>query len=298
MSGIRKRGSALPAPPQVCSSPLILPRASSNNPSETIYTSEYVFATSRGSLAPPSDHGIVAVVDGTTLKLTPFRTANVPPPMAMFEVQVATNIIDVSFSAVRAVMIILHQSGVDLFKWNYKGDRSILPTRLATLSHPQGFILPQQLSVAALDTLTVLVSDGDTMAFRSYAIDSSSLVALRDAPPDLPPIIGISSSGTSTLVGIAQGTDGQLFSFSSDSLESLYIKFPVACPLFEVAQVEDSPIAFGLSRNGHLFANSRLLVKNCTSFLVTQSHLVFTTNNHLVKFVHLTEPTGKPINVV
>lgn len=36
-----------------------------------------------------------------------------------------------------------------------------------------------------------------------------------------------------------------------------------------------------------LYANGRLLAKNCTSFKVTPAHLVFTTTQHLLKFVHL-----------
>ena len=46
-------------------------------------------------------------------------------------------------------------------------------------------------------------------------------------------------------------------------------------------------ILFSMSRSGSLFANKRLLAKNCTSFLVTPIHLIFTTTQHLLKFVHI-----------
>jgi elongator complex protein 1 len=65
------------------------------------------------------------------------------------------------------------------------------------------------------------------------------------------------------------------------------VQFQTQLPWFEISKVDDEIVAFGLSRNGHIYANSRLLAKNCTSFIVTPSHLIFTTNNHLVKFVHL-----------
>lgn len=51
--------------------------------------------------------------------------------------------------------------------------------------------------------------------------------------------------------------------------------------------VDGDLVAVGLNRNGHLYAGSRVLAKNCTSFLVTLDHIIFTTNNHFVKFVHL-----------
>jgi elongator complex protein 1 len=51
---------------------------------------------------------------------------------------------------------------------------------------------------------------------------------------------------------------------------------------------DDERILISLSRTGALYANNQLLAKNCTSFLVTQAHVLFTTSQHLLKFIHLT----------
>lgn len=51
-------------------------------------------------------------------------------------------------------------------------------------------------------------------------------------------------------------------------------------------------MAFGLSKSGALYANERVLVRNCTSFVVTPAHIIFTTTQHLLKFVHLTGSDG------
>ena len=48
-------------------------------------------------------------------------------------------------------------------------------------------------------------------------------------------------------------------------------------------------MTISLTRNGALFANDRCLAKDCTSFLLTAAHLIFTTSKHLLKFVHLTD---------
>lgn len=52
-------------------------------------------------------------------------------------------------------------------------------------------------------------------------------------------------------------------------------------------------IVFGLSTKGSLYANDRLLTRNCTSFLVTSAHLIFTTTQHLLKFVHIADVEGR-----
>ena len=52
-------------------------------------------------------------------------------------------------------------------------------------------------------------------------------------------------------------------------------------------------LVFGLSHSGSLYANDRVLAKSCTSFAITSTHLIFTTVQHLLKFVHLTDLNGK-----
>lgn len=49
-----------------------------------------------------------------------------------------------------------------------------------------------------------------------------------------------------------------------------------------------------MTRTGALYANKRVIAKNCTSFLVTPAHLLFTTSQHLLKFVHLNRVDGMP----
>lgn len=47
-----------------------------------------------------------------------------------------------------------------------------------------------------------------------------------------------------------------------------------------------------MTRTGALYANKQLLARNCTSFLVTTTHILFTTSQHLLKFVHLNSVDG------
>jgi elongator complex protein 1 len=89
-----------------------------------------------------------------------------------------------------------------------------------------------------------------------------------------------------------QGKAGDLHSLTFGEHTLSHCNFPHCLPWAEIIQYEENHFAFGMAGNGHLYANSRLLVKNCTSFLVTPAHLIFTTTTHLLKFVHITDVNG------
>ena len=70
--------------------------------------------------------------------------------------------------------------------------------------------------------------------------------------------------------------------------------------------IEDHPTSSGhessepthfcsLSETGQLAIDDHVLVSNCTSFLIAQHHLMLTTADHLLKFVHLTDPANLDI---
>jgi elongator complex protein 1 len=262
-----------------------------------ITSAEYAFSIAHGSLSPPHDYGAVAVIDGTLIKLTAFRTANIPPPMSMFELELDQSVIDIAFSQNNSTIAALHQSGVDLFQWNVKGDRSVMPTLVGRTSFDKSTVAgyPLQICFSGEDQFVILVSAGLLKA-HSFTFDTNEGSAGASS------ILQIAHMSTIIAYSDSRGSDGSLLQDSAGQLyklangiqHSLHWRFPSQLPWVEARQIEGSLVAFGLSRNGHLYANSRLLVKNCTSFLVTPSHLVFTTNNHLVKFAHLTAVEGKP----
>jgi elongator complex protein 1 len=59
---------------------------------------------------------VVAVIDGQSIKVTLFRTANIPPPMALHELSVQSNVIDVAFNAAASLIAVLHQQGISIFE--------------------------------------------------------------------------------------------------------------------------------------------------------------------------------------
>ncbi|KAH7040468.1 IKI3 family-domain-containing protein [Microdochium trichocladiopsis] len=260
--------------------------------SDKLVLGEYILDIARGSLAAPYDYGAVAVIDGNVLKLTPFRTANVPPPMALFELPAPSSILDVSFSPANTYMGLLHTEGFSLYEWKLNGERSLKPVLIGSLDFPKtagGRTTPLQIFVSETGNVYCLCHNKNSL-LRRYVFDSTV--------GDFTTEDGMYATSLSGFAGITQASTravlafdclGKLHNVADQEDEIFSVRLPSQLPWTQVVDLAGQVIAFGLSRNGHLYANSRLLLKNCTSFLITTAHVVVTTSNHLVKFIHLTD---------
>ncbi|EEY19158.1 elongator complex protein [Verticillium alfalfae VaMs.102] len=266
---------------------------------DALTASEYTFTVARGALMPPYDFGAVAVADGQTVKVTPIRTANVPPPMSLFDLEVPSNIVEVVFNVDNSRMAVLHRQGLELFQWETKGERALRPKLLGSatfeslLGDPRARV-PLQTCFSASDELCVLVFDQELKIEVFNFTPSTSTFSLANIHElsDLDPVSSISSHcGLSDAEAYAQDRSGKLFSLSGGAgLTSLGRQLPAPLAWQQLVNIEDQSVSIGMTRNGHLFADTHLLAKNCTSFVVTDAHIIFTTNNHFVKFVHLVSP--------
>ncbi|KAL3427673.1 elongator complex protein (IKI3 family protein) [Phlyctema vagabunda] len=263
-----------------------------------VHTVEYVFTTTKGSTCPPHDFGVVAVIDGQSTKVTPFRAANIPPPMALHEIDIQSNVIDVSFSWDASLIAILHQQGISVYEWN-PNSASSSPLKLTgrvtfgkdSADH-QNY---QQVSFTGKDQVLTLQRQKSGTTIKKYGFDENT------GRMDEQDVDARSDSHIANLSGFAennsthayiQNISGDLVhshSKDGDSLAGLMHRLPVPILWMDVIARGDDYIAFGMSSNGHLYANGRQLVKNCTSFIVTPAHLIFTTTTHLLKFVHITD---------
>lgn len=252
---------------------------------------------------PPQDHGAVAVIDGKIVKITPLRTANVPPPMAMFEIEASHTVIDVGFSHDNSTMAVLHHNGVDLYEWQTKNGRSLAPRLLTKLDSEHDGLLRTALQIcfaSVYEPRVLYFNDGLNICRLSLNLDAGSLIIDDLTSLDNEVLFTQANSLTNASEDVSFGEacvqtrSGRLLRLSrgNDTLEPLAVSFPVQLPWVETTEIDGEIVAFGLSRSGHLYANSRLVVKNCTSFLVTCDHLIYTTSTHFLKFVHLAMPEG------
>ncbi|KAI0406277.1 elongator complex protein [Xylaria palmicola] len=255
---------------------------------------EYIFEVAHGSLTPPYDHGAVAVIDGQLLKITPFRTANVPPPMAMFELSVSSPAVDVAFSPANTFMAVLHQIGVDLYEWTTNQERSSSPRLIGTTTfakeHFGEYLMPLQISVTETSSIHCLCSGAEGPLILCQSFDASTGEFSPATTMYAGSIFGFSrlTQAISEDV-VTQDALGRFHGVASQIDELYLVRHNSQLPWSEMIDLAGNVIAIGLSRNGHLYANTRLLLKNCTSFLITPAHLIITTTNHLLKFIHMAD---------
>lgn len=263
-------------------------RFASASSSETAMFEE-VFHTARGSCLPPYDNGAVAVVDGETVKLTPFRTANVPPPMSLFDITAESSVVDVAFGRQNMSFAVLHRKGIEIYDWPIRNGRSIKPNLKSKLSFEStgvtDRVVPLRICSTSGSQFRCLVSSGDSNLVHFAANGDAGTVDILNSQEIL--VSTSTYEDAHSIESYGQDISGNLYKLSETSTDLLPLQFPTHLPWFEIIKFDGELTAFGLSRNGHIYANSRLLAKNCTSFVLTASHLIFTTSNHFVKYVHL-----------
>lgn len=253
-----------------------------------------------------------------TVKLSPLKTAAVPPPMSLCDISLKFNAIDVAFSKSSSKIAVLTPEGVSIYNWGSKTE-STLDTKLHLYpsSHPS----ERGRQVAFLDESHVYVLKQCDPAVGM--IERISLITNERKPvfesEEAEHLSSIFSNLEQNSLWVAQGTrqkKGLSYSIvSDDENETLPVTPWTESPGQDsgwglATQLADgdvrlnclsSPenladihqhILFSLTRSGALYANKRLLAKNCTSFILTAAHLIFTTTQHLLKFVHLTTVDG------
>ena len=259
-----------------------------------------------------------------SLKLTPLRLSNVPPPMALQELALLSNAADVTMTVKahpkQSVLIaVLHNIGISVFEWPVKSMAQKPPdlVRNYPLRDDDGtqlWLMDLQISFAFDNFLIVL--QHDSKMTRELIISTRGQNSRKHFPNYNKNIEGIVSPGpiplaTQVLLLPDQDMETETakldkeiaafnHSYSSDrnlclptielfpsptvSAEAIrYHKMPQKDGFDALSE----PIIFSLAENGSLFMNHRCLARHCTSFLVTPAHLIFTTSQHLLKFIHL-----------
>ncbi|KAJ5938769.1 hypothetical protein N7466_001903 [Penicillium verhagenii] len=265
--------------------------------SGSILDMDYVFDVHQGSTVIPDDVGAVAVIDGKTLKLTPLRLAGVPPPMAHNELKLDSNVIDVAFSKSGTRIAVLMESSFSIFLWSLKSRP--VPMPILESSYPLSDAIdsrPRQIA---------FVDDNEVYVLKDSAPNTSHIeqTSLETRESRIVYQASDSEQLSSIFAGIGHRAlwisharqPGHAVTYSSiDLIEGDEITTPWAeGPTIDthwagaVSISETERILITMTRTGGLYANKRVLAKNCTSFLLTPSHLLFTTSQHLLKFAHL-----------
>ncbi|RAR02984.1 elongator complex protein 1 [Stemphylium lycopersici] len=227
---------------------------------------EYASAISAGSVAPPNDFGMVASIDGLTLKLTPLRIANVPPPMSLHTLALESKAVDVALSKSGNRMAVLSDKGLSVyaldldkrpipkpaFLWKSDAIKDHSPRHVTFIGDDQIFALTDSWDE---DESTLWRSEGDTLLPQGPIVEADSTSTL------------LSSIDHETLHILLQ--NGSLHQISADETAAdlppqtlLVNRFPTFAPEVQVVNFEGQTLAFGLSKSGALFVNERILARN------------------------------------
>lgn len=246
---------------------------------------EYKFASCIGPTAPPHDFGVVAVIDGSFLKLTPLRLANIPPPMALHELALPGNATDVAVSVLDGMTllaVLFEDRSPHLYEWNLPDDYQKKPS-VRWVGEINRF-RPVRGEAKCVNQMVTFDSSGKIWVLQSTfghsnSTDSLSMMDLKNEH--------IQYSATAQ--------DGQEADWTKiedgPTIADVQSLKTISCIKRE-HQDTASKTVFDLSSTGRLSAvgvgiKDLEIVRNCTSYLVTPTHLIFTTTQHLLKFVHL-----------
>lgn len=246
------------------------------------------------------DVGMTLVVDGSTAKITPLSIANVPPPISYRDIEIDENIADLAVSASNEKYAILSSKNTiflsELSLTELKSGKT--PKILSKINLNE--ILVEKSAVAKQISFI-----NDT--YLAVAIDQAILsrVCLFDVRDINKPMFNDSIEFTPKLVVMKSRTDYKAVAIETLDGKVLQIngqldlldigKFPQLCREFEVAVTDienDQLTAFGISSNGKLFANEHEITTGVTSLQVTESHLLFTTAQSQLCFMHLATNNG------
>ncbi|KAI2082021.1 putative elongator complex protein 1 [Ophidiomyces ophidiicola] len=264
---------------------------------KSIIDADYVFDVARGSSMQPVDFGSVAVIDGKTLKLSPLKVAAIPPPMALYEVALDYNAVDVAFSNSGTKIAVLANEGFALISWKLGSVPPPEPQLDRFYAFSQTSKRPRRIAIVGETDVYVLMQDDISLdMIKLLDIDTQNeKIAFASAESDrLSSIFTDLEQNTIWISKTSGGQKATSYSYISRDGDSTsptpWYDSPSQAATWASALVLPGKghILFSLSRTGSLYADKRLLVQNCTSFLITPAHLIFTTTQHLLKFVHIT----------
>ncbi|EWC45733.1 hypothetical protein DRE_05070 [Drechslerella stenobrocha 248] len=247
----------------------------------------FAWVVHRSAVSPPSDLGIVGVIDGCNLKITPFRFASVPPPMSFRDLALDSSVIDVAISPLGDIIIALTTRQIDLITWDiprlgHKAsmqlDRGII--KFEDSSHCR------QVSFFGPDRIAVLHGSHFVDVYRQ----SDASWVLLDTLQDIRLLDGISNIESSDDKAnlLCETVSGNVLTFDRKFEVIETQSFPQPCRISEIYNVaNDKRMVVGLAESGRLFADGKLLTNGCTSFVLTESHIIITTTQNLLKFISL-----------
>jgi elongator complex protein 1 len=250
----------------------------------------------RSTASPPEDSGLVAVVDGSDLLLTPFRYQNVPPPMSSFRLsasQVEDVPLHVAFASNADILVATYPEG-RLEAWRCFGQQ--LPQHLYSAAFPLHGATPYQVACSQQeDSLVVFLLCFASKADRPYRLFSFRLSGDGKAHLNWEESFSEKNrpkriASPDSTVWLHQGDENKpLIRRFDGSFESNHSKLPDSPAHLQVVENDGISIPIALAHSGRLYAGDILVDSQVTSFVICGDFLVYTTSSHLARFILLSQ---------
>jgi elongator complex protein 1 len=261
----------------------------------------------------PNDTGTIAVVDGSSILLTPFRVQNVPPPMSSYKFafrhspsappRTLSTPCYVTFSPTKDILAALWETGyVELWDLHTR-----LEFRRAPVMTPELIWGGPLLDRAIFREISVSTSapGGAIARIAALGVESNGIDVLQvlDIGQESINALEVPSLGslgwrlalTRGAVGLHR--NGKVFEYDIDSRRLIpCVDFGKACDVaraIDISQSSTSPetsLFLGLTCSGTLFSapkssSLRILAQNANSFTVSGDLVVYVTSAHEAHFI-------------
>lgn len=260
--------------------------------SQELKSLAYASSATVGSLLPPNDLGLTAVVDGKQLKLTALRNANIPPPLAQETIELDQVALHAAMNRSGDKIAVLHEGSISIFDCGvaYKPAKASKVATNFEVGEPGATY--RQVAAYGNDTFVALAGLADRSGSMLAIFNVADGRLLHRIPLEHPVMTITARTDHDTIC--YEDDKGAVYELRPDSGQSpsLLVALPTACPTIAVWERDDHTVVFGHTASGVLHIRSAdrahsSRISGVTSFKVTTHHLVYTTSQHLLKFVHL-----------
>ena len=245
------------------------------------------------SSSASDDLGAVAVVDGTSIQITPFAYSNIPPPLSALTFKVKDVPINASFSPNGDMLVLIFQSCFAIASWSSKGLRCPSPHAPDIKYHEiENATSLKQIAFIDDNKFSILLSSklGSTKtSLLIYKIQDDNILLERENKFDFEAIkLGRCLNSDKIYICSAQS---RLFFIETARNQSFWESHSVPRQILDIQvyQKGKNLLYFILDNRRTLSLNGELLHVGVTSFILKNDLLSFTTRQGVVKFAQVIE---------
>ncbi|KAF6208650.1 hypothetical protein GE061_017108, partial [Apolygus lucorum] len=257
----------------------------------SLHLLEFIWTVDHSGYSCSDDKSYVSVIDNERLLVTQFSAAVVPPPMAMWNLDLHSRISQVCYPLEHCQRSLAVISNTEIRIFSKDENANLTATKILRL--------PTEFHSKMLYSW-VWTNENRFACLQSYSSGRTGLIVFNVSEETLTvhwtltlafPAIELMVAETKLIVGKTNGNYLEV-SMLDQSLGTEKVVFPELC--LEPVIFRDQLI--GLSEVGRLYINSSHIASNITSFLVSYPFLIATTSLHTLLVLKFTDDNCEEIS--